>query len=186
MAMTASGAMYRGGRANATARRLARLWAAVFGLGLMPRRWVTLEVVGRRSGRVVRFPLGMADQDGQWYLVIGSPPSLASGQAEEQLLHLLLGHRGVAVAGQALPHPARHDLESGPVQARETAASWVTTSAQSRPFSIIAMTPASWPWARRSRLSTGVMACSSTFIGWSFLPGPQLFLARCQNTLWGI
>jgi hypothetical protein len=62
-------AMYRGGRANVTARRLARLWAAVFGLGLMPRRWVTLEVAGRRSGRVVRFPLGMADLDGQWYLV---------------------------------------------------------------------------------------------------------------------
>lgn len=62
-------AMYRGGRANATARRLARMWAAVFGLGLMPRRWVTLEVPGRRSGRVTRFPLGMADLDGQWYLV---------------------------------------------------------------------------------------------------------------------
>jgi hypothetical protein len=62
-------AMYRGGRADATARRLARLWAGVFGLGLMPKRWVTLEVTGRRSGRVVRFPLGMADRDGQWYLV---------------------------------------------------------------------------------------------------------------------
>jgi len=62
-------AMYAGGRANATARRLARMWAAVFGLGLAPRRWVTLEVAGRHSGRVVRFPLGMADRDGQWYLV---------------------------------------------------------------------------------------------------------------------
>ncbi len=62
-------AMYRGGRADATARRLARMWAAVFGLGLAPRRWVTLEVAGRRSGRVARFPLGMADRDGQWYLV---------------------------------------------------------------------------------------------------------------------
>jgi hypothetical protein len=62
-------AMYAGGRAGATARRFSRLWAAAFGLGLMPKRWVTLEVVGRRSGRVVRFPLGMADWDGQWYLV---------------------------------------------------------------------------------------------------------------------
>jgi polyisoprenoid-binding protein YceI len=62
-------AMYRGGRANATARRLARLWALVFGLGLAPRRWVTLEVAGRRSGRLVRFPLGMADCGGRWYLV---------------------------------------------------------------------------------------------------------------------
>jgi len=62
-------AMYRGGRADATARRFSRLWAAVFGFGLAPRRWVTLEVPGRRSGRLARFPLGMADQDGQWYLV---------------------------------------------------------------------------------------------------------------------
>jgi len=62
-------AMYTGGRGNAAARRFARLWASVFGLGLQPRRWVTLEVAGRRSGRVVRFPLGMADWNGQWYLV---------------------------------------------------------------------------------------------------------------------
>lgn len=62
-------AMYAGGRGNATARRFARLWSIVFGLGLLPRRWVTLEVVGRRSGRVVRFPLGMARRDGNWYLV---------------------------------------------------------------------------------------------------------------------
>jgi polyisoprenoid-binding protein YceI len=62
-------AMYAGGRANATARRFSRMWATVFGLGLMPRRWVTLEVPGRRSGRLARFPLGMADLGGQWYLV---------------------------------------------------------------------------------------------------------------------
>jgi len=62
-------ALYATGRADATARRLARLWAAVFGAGLMPRRWVTLEVVGRSSGQVRRFPLGMADWEGEWYLV---------------------------------------------------------------------------------------------------------------------
>lgn len=62
-------AMYAGGRGDNTARRFSRLWATVFGLGLAPRRWVTLEVRGRRSGRTVRFPLGMADLDGQWYLV---------------------------------------------------------------------------------------------------------------------
>jgi hypothetical protein len=62
-------AMYAGGRGDRTARRFSRLWAATFGLGLAPRRWVTLEVRGRRTGRTVRFPLGMADWDGQWYLV---------------------------------------------------------------------------------------------------------------------
>src|SRR5258708_11762799 len=45
----------------------------------------------------------------------GTPGPL-SGQAQEQLLHLLLGHPGLVAGGQALPHPARHDLESGPVQ----------------------------------------------------------------------
>ena len=62
-------AMYPAGRADATARRLAHLWVRVFALGLAPRRWVTIEVAGRRSGRPVRFPLGMADWRGQWYLV---------------------------------------------------------------------------------------------------------------------
>jgi len=62
-------AMYAGGRANLAARRFAHVWAAVFGLGLTPKRWVTLEVVGRHSGRLVRFPLGMADWEGEWYLV---------------------------------------------------------------------------------------------------------------------
>lgn len=62
-------AMYAGHRGNTTARRFARLWAAVQGAGLLPRRWVTLEVPGRRSGRLTRFPLGMADWQGDWYLV---------------------------------------------------------------------------------------------------------------------
>ncbi len=61
--------MYPGGRADWRARRLSALWAAVFGLGLGPRRWVSLEVTGRKSGRTVRFPLGLADLKGQWYLV---------------------------------------------------------------------------------------------------------------------
>lgn len=62
-------AMYPAGRANATARRYAAVWSVLFSLGLAPRRWVTLEVPGRRSGRTVRFPLGMADWRGRWYLV---------------------------------------------------------------------------------------------------------------------
>ncbi|MGA2210133.1 MAG: nitroreductase/quinone reductase family protein [Acidimicrobiales bacterium] len=68
-------AMYAGGHGDATARRFSKVWGAVFSMGLMPERWVTLEVVGRRSGRVCRFPLGMADWQGQWYLV----PMLGEG-----------------------------------------------------------------------------------------------------------
>ncbi len=62
-------AMYPAGRADARARRLARMWASAFAFGLMPKRWVTIEVAGRRSGRLRRFPLGMADWNGEWYLV---------------------------------------------------------------------------------------------------------------------
>jgi deazaflavin-dependent oxidoreductase (nitroreductase family) len=62
-------AMYPDGHADATARKLSYLWAKVFALGLAPRRWITLEVVGRRTGKPTRFPLGMADLDGGWYLV---------------------------------------------------------------------------------------------------------------------
>ncbi|SDT49257.1 hypothetical protein SAMN04489716_4085 [Actinoplanes derwentensis] len=61
--------MYSGGRGNTTARRFARLWATVYGAGFSRRRWITLEVRGRSSGRVTRFPLGMADWQGHWYLV---------------------------------------------------------------------------------------------------------------------
>lgn len=45
------------------------MWSQVFAWGFQPRRWVTLEVPGRTSGQPTRFPLGMADLDGHWYLV---------------------------------------------------------------------------------------------------------------------
>lgn len=61
--------MYAGHRGNVTARRFARFWSGLFAWGVAPRRWVTLEVVGRCSGTVLRFPLGQADVDGTWYLV---------------------------------------------------------------------------------------------------------------------
>jgi len=61
--------MYADGRGNAKARRYARFWNKAMHLGLLPSRWVTLEVRGRRTGRITRFPLGMADVGGQWYLV---------------------------------------------------------------------------------------------------------------------
>lgn len=62
-------AMYEGNRGNNTARKFARFWSAVFSLGLLPRRWVTLEVVGRTTGRPTRFPLGMATKGRRSYLV---------------------------------------------------------------------------------------------------------------------
>jgi hypothetical protein len=51
------------------ARILNRGFAAVHASGLAPDHWVTLEVVGRRSGRTISFPLVMAVLDGERYLV---------------------------------------------------------------------------------------------------------------------
>lgn len=61
--------LYRGGRPNALARALNRGWAAIHSLGVFPNYMVTLEVVGRRSGRSISFPLVMVPLDGERYLV---------------------------------------------------------------------------------------------------------------------
>jgi len=61
--------LYQGGHPNAMARALNRGWAAVHSLGIAPNYLVTLEVVGRRSGRTISFPLAMVLSDGERYLV---------------------------------------------------------------------------------------------------------------------
>ncbi|HRE26413.1 MAG TPA: hypothetical protein PK954_07245, partial [Anaerolineales bacterium] len=60
--------LYAHGRPNPLARWLNAGWAAVHAWGVAPNWLVTLEVVGRRSGRVIRFPLVMAVVDGERYL----------------------------------------------------------------------------------------------------------------------
>ena len=61
--------LYRGGRPNAVARFVNRIWAAIYGSGVSPDWVVALEVTGRRSGRKITFPLVMAWVDGERYLV---------------------------------------------------------------------------------------------------------------------
>lgn len=61
--------MYRGGHPNRVARLLNRVWANAYSAGLWPRRLATLEVAGRRSGRIVSFPVVVADLEGERYLV---------------------------------------------------------------------------------------------------------------------
>jgi hypothetical protein len=61
--------LYAGGRPGLLARWLNRAFAAVHASGLAPSHWVTLEVVGRRSGRTLSFPLVMVVLDGERYLV---------------------------------------------------------------------------------------------------------------------
>jgi deazaflavin-dependent oxidoreductase (nitroreductase family) len=60
---------YRGGRPNRVARVLDRGSALVCALGVAPDYMVTLEVPGRRTGRIVRLPLVMVVVDGERYLV---------------------------------------------------------------------------------------------------------------------
>jgi deazaflavin-dependent oxidoreductase (nitroreductase family) len=61
--------MYRGGRPNRVAGILGRATATLASTGLSPRRLVTLEVRGRRSGRVISVPVVVADYQGERYLV---------------------------------------------------------------------------------------------------------------------
>jgi deazaflavin-dependent oxidoreductase (nitroreductase family) len=61
--------MYRGGRPNRLAVVVNRAVSLAGALGWGPRRLVTLEVRGRRTGRTISFPLMTADLDGERYLV---------------------------------------------------------------------------------------------------------------------
>ena len=69
--------MYRGGHPNRIARLLNRGHAALYAAGLLPNYLVTLEVVGRRSGRVFTLPMVLAVMDGERYLVSMLGPDVA-------------------------------------------------------------------------------------------------------------
>ena len=62
--------MYRGGRPGLLARSMNWASAVQFSAGMLsPRRAVTMEVPGCRTGRLVRVPLVVADYEGERYLV---------------------------------------------------------------------------------------------------------------------
>jgi len=61
--------LYRDGRPNQFARVQNRLSAISFSAGIWPRRVATLEVRGRRSGRLISFPVVIAELAGERYLV---------------------------------------------------------------------------------------------------------------------
>ena len=61
--------LYRGGRPNRAASVVNRCTAAVYALGIAPNYLVTLDVVGRRSGRVFSLPIVMAVVESERYLV---------------------------------------------------------------------------------------------------------------------
>ena len=61
--------LYRGGRPNWVATVVNRCWAAAYAVGVAPNYLVTLDVRGRRSGRMISLPLVMAIVEGERYLV---------------------------------------------------------------------------------------------------------------------
>jgi deazaflavin-dependent oxidoreductase (nitroreductase family) len=61
--------MYRSGRPNRLARALNGIWRLVGVAGLPPHRLNTLEVRGRRTGKLRSFPVVVADYEDDRYLV---------------------------------------------------------------------------------------------------------------------
>lgn len=62
--------MYKDGRPNRLARVMNRLSAMQFSTGLiLPSRTGALEVVGRRTGRLISFPIAITTYQGQRYIV---------------------------------------------------------------------------------------------------------------------
>lgn len=62
--------MYRRGRPGRLARVLNRFWAIQFSAGRLSRkRNMTLEVTGRRTGRLLSFPVVVADYEGERHAV---------------------------------------------------------------------------------------------------------------------
>jgi hypothetical protein len=61
--------LYRGGHPHTLAKILNWGWAILHSLGIYPGRWVTLQVAGRKSGKIVSFPLAMTTMNGERYLV---------------------------------------------------------------------------------------------------------------------
>ena len=61
--------MYRGGHPNKLTKIINRGWAIIHSMGIFPNQLVTLEVVGRQSGKMISFPLAMTVMNGERYLV---------------------------------------------------------------------------------------------------------------------
>jgi len=61
--------LYREGHPNLLAKILNRGWAILHALGIFPNYLVTLEVVGRQSGKLISFPLALTMLNGERYLV---------------------------------------------------------------------------------------------------------------------
>lgn len=60
---------YRGQRPNRIGRLINSFFGAIHSSGIAPSYMVTLEVMGRKSGRIIALPVAIASVGGQRYLV---------------------------------------------------------------------------------------------------------------------
>ena len=99
--------MYRGGRPGLLARAMNWASAVQFSAGLLsPRRAVTMEVPGRRSGRLVRVPVVVTDYEGERYLVSmlgGETNWVRNVHAADGRAMLRRGHRAVVQLDEVEP-----------------------------------------------------------------------------------
>lgn len=157
-------AMYAGGRGGAAARRWTRFWAVVQGWGVLPRRWVTLEVAGASSGLARRFPLGMAEVGGRWYLVSmlgecawvrnvraahGRAVLVRRGRHQVRLVEVPADERAPMLARyvQVAPGGRPHI----PVQPGEPLSHFAAVAARYPVFLVVPDVPTRLPTPRRSR-----------------------------------
>ena len=61
--------LYREQRPNKIARFLNKLWAAVHAWGFAPNWLATLDVTGRKSGKIISLPVVIAIVDRERYLL---------------------------------------------------------------------------------------------------------------------
>ncbi|TCC31075.1 DUF385 domain-containing protein [Kribbella speibonae] len=114
--------MYRSGRPNRTARVLNRIGAFQYAHRIAaPRRAVTLEVIGRRSGRTITFPLVLTRYQGERYLVamLGQQANwVRNVRADDGHAVLLHGRREPVLLEEVKPGARapilRHFLELAP------------------------------------------------------------------------
>jgi hypothetical protein len=85
---------YRKGRPGWSARVANRLGALSFAKGMGPNGAATLEVRGHKSGRIVSFPVVVADYQGERYLVS------MLGQKANWVRNLRADNHGVLVRGR--------------------------------------------------------------------------------------
>ena len=99
--------LYRDGRPNLVAKILNRGWAIIHSSGIFPNWLVTLEVVGRKSGKMTSFPLALIMLNGERYLVSmlgGETNWVRNVRAADGAARLVHGIRE-----QALLHEVRVD-----------------------------------------------------------------------------